>query len=93
MSSTQEIISFTRPAATGTPIRLYTAALIVRKTMIPVIYGTHHRKLNLIRLMTVRDKSIRIKIDIRLDDIRTNSAFEIVMSLPLPMAIPTSAGL
>jgi len=51
----------------------------------------YHRKLNLIRRRTVRDKSMRVKIDIRLDDKRINFALVIAMSLPLPIAIPTSA--
>ena len=51
----------------------------------------NHRKLNLIRRSTVRDKSMRVKIDIRVDDIRINFALLIAMSLPLPIAIPTSA--
>src|SRR5947207_3662638 len=43
----------------------------------------YHRKLNLIRRRTVRDNSIRVKIDIRFDDIRTNFALMIAVGSPV----------
>lgn len=50
-----------------------------------------HTKLNLIRLNTFRDKSVSISRLCRLDDSRTNFALESAISLPEPIAMPTSA--